>query len=171
MPDPQLCWHQLQWEGLATVKPPPHFLEFIQVNSFLIIPVLQFAENNHQDLLLRLQRRLSIVSPFFQLRIYGLQILFIHVNSCHLINSGAELELLTPTLPSICSNILILDPVAHLGRFPGTNIYGTVSSSINRIPNIVVSLLSVLDLQGHNTHTCERLHVHSHGNSRSPIRI
>lgn len=110
-------------------------------------------------MLLCLWRRPSIVSPFFQLRIYGLQILVMYVNSCHLINSSAELELPAPTLPNIFSNSPNLGSVAHVACFPGTNIYGIVSSSINRrIPSRVVSLLSVLNSQEHtcipHTHTC-----------------
>lgn len=100
-----------------------HFLEFIQVNSLLIIPVLQFTENN-QNSLLSPWRRLTIVSPFFQLYIYGLQTSLIFVNSGLLINSGAWLELPTPTLSSTFSNNLILGPVELLGCFPGINIDG-----------------------------------------------
>ena len=46
IPDLQLCRPGHPWEGLAIVG-PLHFLEFIQLNSFLIILVLQFLENNH----------------------------------------------------------------------------------------------------------------------------
>lgn len=78
---------------------PPYFLEFIQVNSFLIIPVLYVTTNNHQNLLLCLWGRRHIVSRSFS---------SVFVDAYP---RDADPKLLTQTPSSILSNHLILGTV------------------------------------------------------------
>ena len=173
IPDLQLCWPWHPCEGLAMVGPPSlpwiHSTEFIPDNPCPSV----FGEQSLAFAIMLLETLSSQSSSYTFMD----QISFIYVNSCLLINSGAELGLLSPTVSRIFSNNLVLGRI-ELGWLSWHQyLWDCVSPSINkRIPSRIVILLSALDSCActhmrpctHNrAHTHTHTHTHTHRKSRS----
>lgn len=131
---------------------PQHFLEFMQVGSFLINRVLQSTVNNRQNLLLYASGDGSPLSP------YSFSYVFMD-SKYHLFMSTAvslTTGLFTCTLASIFSNDLILGTVELLGCFSGFSICGIMFHSlwIERVPRRIASSASSI-------HTCSCAHTSS----------